>query len=74
MEYKNRPLKAYIYSDRREGYSEERTFEISVCRLMSRSSAGKGKDLCGRRHGEAQELRAPGDQSLMIQGRHAKWD
>lgn len=72
MEYKNSSLEAYIYRDRREGYSKERKFEISACRLMSRSSAGKGKDLCGRRHREAPKLRAPGDQSLRIQGRACK--
>lgn len=47
MEYKNSSLKAYIYRDRREGYSEERRFEISVCRPKSRSSTGRGKDCAG---------------------------
>lgn len=71
MDNKNSSLNACIYRDTREGYSKDMRFEILVWRLMSRSIAGKGKDLCGRRHGEVQELRVSEGWSLRIQGHRA---
>lgn len=68
VEPRNSSLKARIYRDRREGYSEDLRFENLVRRPMSRSVAGKGRDLCGRRRGEVPELRAPEDRSLTAQG------